>query len=151
MLWFGVFGGTSLFYEQQTSGALYNAFQEGGLSAVVYQLFAYLPGTAIVTFLFLGVSVISFVTAADSNTDVIGGLCSKEVSNEGHTNNRWVKVFWACNIGLLGWLSASFLGDNGIKMLSNLAGLPGMIIVDLSAVSLLILISRLKTNNKPQA
>jgi choline-glycine betaine transporter len=144
ILWFSVFSSTSIFYDQLSNVALYAVFQESGLSPVVYSLFEYLTRSLVTTLLFLGVNIIIFVTATDSNTHEIADLCSQQVGTQGHTDNHWVKVFWALSIGLNAWLSTNFLGDDGIKMLSHIAGLPGMIIVDISTISWLILVYKLK-------
>lgn len=40
-------------------------------------------------------------------------------------------------IGTVSWVMVSFIGIDGVKMLSNLGGLPGMILVLLASTSLI--------------
>lgn len=40
-------------------------------------------------------------------------------------------------IGSVSWVMVSFVGIDGVKMLSNLGGLPGMILVLLASTSLI--------------
>ena len=86
----------------------------------------------------LFVAFISFVTAADSSTDVIANLCSKGVTADSDLDgNPMLKIVWGVIIGTVSWVMVSFIGIDGVKMLSNLGGLPGMILVLLASTSLI--------------
>ncbi|MFC6980090.1 BCCT family transporter [Microbulbifer taiwanensis] len=128
-LWFSAFGGSALYFDSLSNGALYGAYQREGLAAMAYQLFSYLPGSVLLSLFFVFACFISFITATDSNTDAIGGLCMKSVTAEYMGSPFGIKLLWASVIGVVGWCSATFLGADGIKMLANLAGLPGVVIV----------------------
>ena len=144
-LWFSVFGGAALYFDHQTDGAMYAAYQNEGLAAMAYQLFNYLPGSTVLGLLFIFACFISFITATDSNTDAIGGLCMKEVTASHMGSPFLVRFLWASVIGGVGWCSATLLGSDGIKMLSNLAGLPGVVIVVASGGSLIVMLRKLAT------
>ena len=47
-----------------------------------------------------------------------------------------MKVIWGVIVGVVSWVMVSFVGIDGIKMLSNLGGLPAMLIVLLATGSL---------------
>ncbi|MBT8070776.1 MAG: BCCT family transporter, partial [Gammaproteobacteria bacterium] len=47
-----------------------------------------------------------------------------------------VKVLWGSIIGVVSWTMVSFVGIDGIKMLSNLGGLPAAIIILASSLTL---------------
>jgi choline-glycine betaine transporter len=84
------------------------------------------------------VAFISFVTAADSSTDVIANLCSKGVTADSDLDgNPALKIVWGVIIGTVSWVMVAFVGIDGVKMLSNLGGLPGMILVLLASTSLI--------------
>nr|WP_255701188.1 BCCT family transporter [Microbulbifer sp. YPW16] len=140
VLWFSTFGGAALYFDNLGGGAMYQVYREQGLAAMAYQLFSYLPGSTLLSLFFICGCFISFITATDSNTDAIGGLCMKSVTAAHMGSPFGVKLLWAGLVGLVGWCSASFLGSDGIKMLANLAGLPGLLIVLGSAGSLVVLL-----------
>ena len=139
VVWFSTFGASALFYDVQDHGALYQIYKTEGLAAMAYQLFSYLPGSFLLGLFFIFACLISFITAADSNTDVIGGLCTRAVT-AGEMNSPFaIKFLWALVIGAVGWGSATYLGVDGIKMLANLAGVPGLFIVLGSAGGLILM------------
>ncbi|MCW8127516.1 BCCT family transporter [Microbulbifer halophilus] len=143
VLWFSVFGGATLYFDSVGDGSMFAAYQSEGLAAMAYQLFSYLPGSATLSVFFVFACLVSFITATDSNTDAIGGLCMKAVTAERMGSPFVIKLLWAAVIGVIGWCSATYLGTDGIKMLANLAGLPGVLIVLGSGISLLVLARRL--------
>ncbi|WP_133491262.1 BCCT family transporter [Alcanivorax sp. 24] len=142
ILWFSAFGASALYFDIHDHGALYQTYKDQGLAAISYQLFSYLPGSFVLGLFFIFACLISFITAADSNTDAIGGLCTRAVTAEAMTSPFTIKLLWAAIIGAVGWSSATYLGVDGIKMLANLAGLPGLVIVLGSAGSLIRMLTQ---------
>jgi glycine betaine transporter len=111
---------------------------EQGVEHVLYQMFQQLPASALMVAFLLFVAFISFVTAADSSTDVIANLCSKGVTADSDLDgNPTLKIVWGVIIGTVSWVMVAFIGIDGVKMLSNLGGLPGMILVLLASTSLI--------------
>lgn len=51
--------------------------------------------------------------------------------------NPLLKIVWGVIIGTVSWVMVAFVGIDGVKMLSNLGGLPGMILVLLASTSLI--------------
>ncbi|QIL88550.1 BCCT family transporter [Microbulbifer sp. SH-1] len=141
-LWFSVFGLSALYFDIHNEGAMYGAYQREGLAIMAYQLFGYLPGGFALSLFFIFACLISFITATDSNTDAIGGLCKRVVTAREMNSPFGIKLLWAGVIGAVGWCSVTFLGVDGIKMLANLAGLPGLLIVLGSAGSLIVLLAQ---------
>ncbi|KAI1695056.1 BCCT, betaine/carnitine/choline family transporter domain-containing protein [Ditylenchus destructor] len=95
-------------------------------------------GSGLMIAFLLFVAFISFVTAADSSTDVIANLCSKGVTADSDLDgNPALKIVWGVIIGSVSWVMVSFVGIDGVKMLSNLGGLPGMLLVLLASTSLI--------------
>jgi len=140
ILWFCAFGLSALYFDVESGGGMFAAYREHSLAAMAYALFSYLPGSYLLSLFFVFACFISFITATDSNTDAIGGLCMRSV-DAGHLSSPFgVKFLWAAVIGVVGWCSATYLGSDGIKMLANLAGLPGVLIVLGAGVSLVLMV-----------
>ncbi|SHM74312.1 Choline-glycine betaine transporter [Halomonas cupida] len=136
-LWFSIFSGSSLFFDMTQNNIMYNAYQESGFASLIYILFDQLPGSTILSALFIFACVITFITAADSNTDAIGGLCTHGVTADNTSSPLWVKAMWGGAVAFVAWVSASYIGVDGIKMLFNLSGVPGLMIVVCAAAAFL--------------
>ena len=145
-VWFSVFSGSSLFFDTTMGGIMYQAYQDNGFASVIYVLFNQLPGSTLLSALFIFACFITFVTAADSTTDAIGGLCIQGVDSDNLTSPLWVKTIWGCAVAFVAWISASFIGVDAIKMLFNLSGVPGMLIVLGAGFSFLKLARRVEIN-----
>ncbi|WP_308170689.1 BCCT family transporter [Vibrio metschnikovii] len=143
-MWFSTFSGSSLYFDDFLNGALYEAYQKTGFASVIYVLFKQYPASSLISLLFIFVCFITFITAADSNTDAIGGLCTEGTDADNLTSPLWVKAFWGCAIAFIAWISASYIGVDAVKMLFNLAGLPGMLIVIGAGISLVRLCQMVK-------
>jgi len=147
-LWFSIFSGSSLFFDTTMGGIMYQAYQDNGFASVIYVLFDQLPGSTLISALFIFACFITFITAADSTTDAIGGLCIKGVDSENLKSPLWIKALWGCAIAFVAWISASYIGIDAIKMLFNLSGVPGMVIVLGAGFSFLKLAQRVQINGQ---
>lgn len=137
-LWICIFSGSSLYFDALGDGSLNRVLNEQGVEHVLYQMFQQLPASGLMIAFLLFVAFISFVTAADSSTDVIANLCSKGVTADSDLDgNPLLKIGWGVIIGTVSWVMVAFVGIDGVKMLSNLGGLPGIILVLLASTSLL--------------
>jgi choline-glycine betaine transporter len=131
MAWMTIFGGATLNLDAATGGVLTAALNAEGPEAVMYALLDRLPLTAFFAAAFVFTTFISFVTAMDSNTHSIASVCLKvrrqtdEVKGEG----LWIKIFWGVLIGAVAWVMTATNGVDGIRMLSNLGGAPGLLIL----------------------
>lgn len=134
VVWMSIFGASAIEIDQ-AGGGLYSALQSRGPEAVIYQLFANLPLSAFWSIGFILLSFICFVTAADSNTEAIASICSRSeghptIEQEEHKPSTfWLKVLWASLIGFTSWVMVTFSGVDGVRMLSNLGGLPALFII----------------------
>jgi len=130
-LWMIVFGGAAIELDAETQGALTAALNNDGPEAVVYALFEALPFTGFVVLAFVFVTFVSFVTAMDSNTHSITGVCLKPNAPGGQHGKTAiiVKIFWGALVGAVAWVMTSTTGIEGVRMLSNLGGLPGLFIL----------------------
>ncbi|MBB5517756.1 BCCT family transporter [Amphiplicatus metriothermophilus] len=131
MVWMTVFGGAALNIDRETQGALTAALDGGGPEAVMYALLGALPLTMIATLVFVFSTFVSFVTAMDSNTHSIASVCLKARRHENEPKGArlWIKIFWGVLIGAVAWVMTSTKGIDGVRMLSNLGGVPGLVIL----------------------
>ena len=143
ILWISTFSGTTLHFDQLLDGALRQNLLAQGPESVIFALFEYLPLTTIIASLFIGITFISFVTAADSNTEAISNLCSRDEPQPDNDKARIVlKYIWGGSIGIMAWTMVSFASIDGVKMMSNLGGLPAMLIIIVTNLSLFVLLKR---------
>lgn len=148
IIWMMIFSGTSIHFDMIGEGSpLYTILnQEGGSSRVIYAILEQLPFSVIISYLFLGVSFLSYVTAADSNTSAMSAISSSGISQRNSEPSILIKIVWGVIIGAIAWTMVAFSGEgstqgiNGIKMLSNIGGFPVLFFVLLVAASMIKLI-----------
>lgn len=140
MLWMSIFGGLTLNIETTNSGMLNNVLQNFGPEHVLYQVLDNLPLSTILAIVVVVISFLSYVTAADSNMDVIANLCRQTTPCvSSHSPLIRLKLLWAVTVGFAAWIMTSLSGIDGIKMLSNLGGLPALFLISFFAIILVIL------------
>ena len=103
-------------------GSVYAAMQAGGTEAATYAVLDSFPLSGIITIVFLVVLLISFVTAADSNTNAMSSLCTEGLTAEDTESPTILKVIWGVTIGAVCFIMLVSYGVDGIKKLSNLGG-----------------------------
>lgn len=130
-VWMTVFGGAAINLDAAANHAFVAALDSRGPEAVIYALFDALPLSHIIILLFIVLTFVSFVTAMDSNTVSITNVCLKKIGpGEARPRaERWVKIFWGALIGAVAFIMTATTGIDGVRMLSNLGGLPGLFIL----------------------
>jgi glycine betaine transporter len=128
MIWMGLFSTASIYYEMNGLG-LYQSLLDHGTESVVYKVFEQLPLSGIIIPFYLFIVFISFVTAADSNTNAMSGLCVNGITVDNQESPAWIKICWGVTLGVLTWVVISFAGIDGIKAASNLGGFPILFII----------------------
>lgn len=134
-LWIGLFSCTTLFYElsDQSMSVL---LAEKGTESIVYAVLGKLPLSLILIPLYILIIFISFVTACDSNTSALSGLCVEGDTESDKPSPMWLKIVWGVTITVISWVMISSSGIDGIKAVSNLGGFPNMFLVLLMALGL---------------
>lgn len=135
-IWMAIFSSSAIYYEFEGLG-LYDTMLESGTESVVYGVFDQMPLAVIIIAFYTFIVFISFVTASDSNTNAMSGLCTKGITQEEQESPNWLKVIWGVSIALMTWILISFAGVDGIKAASNLGGFPNMFLVILMIIGLL--------------
>ncbi|MFK7934751.1 MAG: BCCT family transporter [Saprospiraceae bacterium] len=138
IFWMMIFSGTSLYFDStEANFPMFNTLQTGGPEAIIYALFERLPFSALMSFLFLLIAFLSYVTAADSNTSAMASISSTGISPETPEPPLFIKVAWGASVGVIAWVMVAFAGIDGIKMASNLGGFPALFLIIAVAGSLI--------------
>ncbi len=141
-IWMSIFSCTSIYYELNGYD-LYGILLGNGPEAVVYSVFDNLSLSPVIP-LYLFIVFISFVTAADSNTNAISSLCTKGLNQANQEAPSSIKIIWGISIACITWILISFAGIDGIKAASNLGGFPNMFLM------LIMVFGLLRISNNPR-
>lgn len=144
-IWIMIFSGTAIHIDMAKDFLLKKTLETQGVENVLYQILHQMPLSYLMIMILLFVAFLNYVTAADSNTDAISNLCTENYKADTHTKESVVsmgmKIVWGIIIGLVSWIMTSFGGGiEGIKMMSNLGGLPAMFVILGCAASLIVFI-----------
>ena len=126
MCWIGIFSGSSIYFDQHGVG-VYDAVVANGTEAGVFTVLRHLPLSKLTIPLFLIIAFFSFVTAADSNTNAMAGLCSEGMTTEDTEAPVVLKILWGGIAGVLCLVAVCGNGTDGIKALCNVGGFPAAI------------------------
>ncbi|MEM0910750.1 MAG: BCCT family transporter, partial [Pseudomonadota bacterium] len=150
IVWMSTFSGATIFFDDALGGAFRESLVSNGPESVVFLLLDNLPYAAGMTLTLIGVTFVSFVTAADSNTDAMSRLCTSadfSTVNPSKTN-LYLKIVWGATIGIISWVMVSFASVDGLRMLSNLGGLPAIFIIIITNISLFIMLKKVLTGER---
>jgi glycine betaine transporter len=136
MIWMSIFGTASIIQEQNGMG-LIEEMHHNGPEGVIFKLLANFPYSIIIVLFFIFIVYISFVTAADSNTEAMSQLSLKPNPKEEISSSNYLKMIWGFLVGFIAFVMIESSGIEGIKILSNLGGLPVLFILSIAGVLLL--------------
>jgi len=130
LLWMTILGSFALYFDQQpSSGTLYELMVAQGPEMIVFTILQEFPLAKWMIPAYVLLIVVSFVTAADSNTTAMSGLSTHGIKPDQPEAGWKLKSFFGILIGLTAWMMVETSGIDGIKMLSNLGGLPAMLLL----------------------
>lgn len=132
IFWMSVFGVFAMQTDLATDGALSVVMQEQGIEAVMFAALKSLPLTEWLVPLLLALAFVSYVTAADSNTEAISQICRRHGVGAEHREvetGPTLKIVWVILLATTAWIMVAFSGVDGVRMLSNVGGLPALFIV----------------------
>lgn len=122
--WLGLFSSSALYYELNGVG-INKAMTEIGTAAATYETLKQMPLSIITISVFLFIVLISFVTASDSNTNAMSGLCTVGLTEDDQESPTWLKIIWGATIGAMCIIfMLAFRSTDSLKYLSNLGGFP---------------------------
>lgn len=129
VIWMSVFSGTAIDLFLNKGLDLGSVLSDSGPEAIIYQIFNTLPLSKVIASVFLFTVFLSYVTAADSNTEAMSGISSTGISPSSPSPSTFIKITWGLVIGAVAFVMINMAGIDGIKMLSNLGGLPALILI----------------------
>ena len=138
--WMVIFSGSTLVFDEGSNHQIYAALQSDGPQAVIYELFEFLPFSSGLSFAFIIIAFLSYVTAADSNISAMSSISVKGVSPENPEAPVYIKIMWGVIVGTVSWVMISFAGIDGIKMISTIGGFPALFLIIAVALGFLKLI-----------
>lgn len=140
LFWMSVLSGTAIDLFLNKGLDLGGVLAREGPEAIVFQIFETLPLSKIIAVIFLLTTFLSYVTAADSNTEAMSGISSTGISPSSPAPSIFIKIVWGLTIGAVAYVMISLAGIGGIKMLSNLGGLPALFLIVAINIGLLKLL-----------
>lgn len=133
--WLGLFSASSMYYELNGMG-INAAMTESGTAAATYAVLKQMPISTITIAIFLIIVFVSFVTASDSNTNAMSGLCTDGLSADDTESPTWLKIVWGITIGVMCVIFiCAFQSTDALKYLSNLGGFPIVFLLIFISVS----------------
>ena len=141
IIWMSVFSGTVI-SQELAANELMPLLESSGPQAIIYKMIESFPMSSLIAGLFVLCMFISYVTAADSNTVAMAGLSSTGISANDPVPPVGIKILWGLTVGVIAWVMVSHAGIDGIKMLSNLGGLPSLCLLSACCIALSILLIR---------
>ena len=144
IFWMTIFSGTSIYYELQGGLNLGNLLSTSGPESIIYKVLSVFPLSKALAVLFLISMLISYITAADSNTEAMSGISTEKLSPDSPNPPNYIKYLWGILVGAVAWIMITFSGIDGVKMLSNLGGLPALFLLMLCCIGMIVLIIRRK-------
>lgn len=133
-VWFAIMGGTAIEFITQGQGAFANGLSDPSLA--LYQMYAELPSATLISIVSLILTIIFFVTSADSGAIVVDSITSGG-KNDSPLRQR---IFWVSASALI---AVSLLVGGGAEALSTIqagvvtTGLPFTFVLLLLCYSLL--------------
>ena len=138
IFWMSIFSSTAIHFDFVQNIDLYSLVKNGGPEKSIYKIFSELPLATFVILVFIFTSFLSYVTSADSNTTAMAGISCHEISPENPEAPMGIKIAWGLLIGGVAWTMINSAGIDGIKMLSNLGGLPALFLVIIVSITLFV-------------
>ena len=129
IVWSGVFSNLALNFHLTGKIDLIQVLNEQGAEGTVYAVLRQLPFSQIIILIFFVGLILSLITAMDSTTNSLAALSTTGISPEAQEAPVLLKVLWGTLFAVLSYLMLTLAGVDGIKMTSNLGGLPNILIL----------------------
>lgn len=125
LVWFSVWSGTALNWQQIGKADLIGAIQNGIAVSGLWELLKKMPLSVIIIPLVMITMIAAFSTTADTMSTTISQVCTKGSRYDREPAN-WQKVLWGVSIGIIAVIMVIFGGGQqgveGVKYLSGVGG-----------------------------
>ena len=142
IIWMSIFGATALGTHINGQSNLIVLLNESGYESIVYAIMNLYPYSKYLAGFFIFIVYLSYVTAADSNTEAMGAISVKNFNAENDSAPIFIKIIWGVCIGSIAYIMVNSSGVEGIKMLSNLGGVPALFLLTFVMIGMCIIIVR---------
>lgn len=129
IVWCGVFSNLAINYQLTGKLDLIHILETKGAEGVIYSIFRDMPGSTFIILLFFAALMFSMITAMDSTTNSIAALSTSGISPKEQEAPVFLKVMWGVMFAVLSYIMLTISGIDGIKLVSNLGGLPNIFIL----------------------
>ena len=129
IIWCGVFSNLAINYQLSGKLNLIHILETEGAEGVIYSIFRDMPGSTLIILLFFAALMFSMITAMDSTTNSIAALSTSGISPKDQEAPVFLKVMWGVLFAVLSYIMLTISGIDGIKLVSNLGGLPNIFIL----------------------
>lgn len=135
-VWFCIFGGTALHWQETGKVDIWGAMQDLGLEAAMWQFFAELPAGKIWQIVFFLVIFLSFVTLAASSTTsaALTSMIPTRETTEEDEPPMWIKLVWGLIMAVSAYTFISYAGIQGAKSMALIGGMPSLILAALAGI-----------------
>lgn len=137
MIWFGVFGSSSIFLEHFKNAGISKLISENGIEVALFALFKQLPFAPLTMVLGILAISISFVTLANSMTSTIASMTTVGFgkSKEEIEAPAPMKMFWGLTMGVLAYVLLIGGGISALQTCVIVCGLPILVLQLVVAIS----------------
>ncbi|MDD3362961.1 MAG: BCCT family transporter [Hespellia sp.] len=147
IVWCGIFSNTAINYQLTGKLDLIHILNTEGPEATIYAIFREMPGAKLIIILFFIALLISMITAMDSTTNSIAAISTTGISPEEQESSVFLKIIWGIMFSASSYIMLTIAGIDGIKLLSNLGGLPNIFIIFGGIVCVWIIAGNVKKYN----
>lgn len=137
ILWFGIFGGTTIFAQNSGVDLYNNVLVPLGAESALYAVLDLLPLSEIMAPVLLLATFLSFVTAADSTTNAMAGLSWKGVNPLNPEAPGFIKISLGVLIVAVAVVMVNGAGIVGIKILTAMGSVPALLLIILCTISII--------------
>lgn len=138
LVWFGIWGGTALYWQMNGTVDLIKTINESGAVAGLWTFLAHVPMGIVIIPIVMLTLIVSFSTAADAMTTTIATICT-EGSSHDEEPPTWQKLLWGISIGAIAYFMVAYGGGeqgvDGVKYLAAAGGSAVLFIFVLQVIS----------------
>lgn len=138
IVWFGVWGSTAIYWQQEGQLDLVNTITESGAVSGLWTFLEHMPLGMVFIPIVMITLILSFSTAADSMTRTIASLCTENMKHD-EEPPTWQKLLWGLSIGSIAFFMVAYAGGaqgvDGVKYLAAAGGTIVLFIFVLQVIS----------------
>ncbi|SKC35836.1 BCCT family transporter [Maledivibacter halophilus] len=130
LIWFGVFGSSSIYLEHFKNAGIEKIISEKGLEVSLFALLEQFPLASFTMIIGMLAVAISFITLANGMTSTIAAMTTIGFgkSKEDVEAPAPMKIFWGCSMGLLSYVLLISGGASALQTSVIVCGLPMLIL-----------------------